>query len=79
MVIVILALVTFGIIARKVRLGLWEVLPFIVEESLQFNACEIDGCTSGVELEIVTNRELEISKKCLSGGIFMIVQLLPHC
>ena len=79
--ILVLALVTLGIhiiIVSRVRLGLGEVLPLVVEEPLQFDTREVYRCTSGVELEAVADHELEIGKKRLSVGVFMIVQLLPH-
>ena len=79
--IVVLTVVTLGIhiiIVSGVRFGLGEVLPLVIEEPLKFNTCDVYVCTSGVEVETITNHELEISEKCLSVGILVTVQLLPH-
>ena len=79
--VIVLALVALGIhiiIVSKVRLGLGQVLPLVIKEPLQFDTREVDGCTGGVELKTVANHELEVSKKSLSGGILVTVQLLPH-
>lgn len=66
MLIVVLAVVDLGItiiIVSKMRLGLREVLPLVVKEPLQPDTREVGGCTGGIELETVTNRELESTKK----------------
>ena len=59
-------------------LGLWDVLPPVVEQPLQVDTRQIYGCTGWIEMEAVADHELEISEERLSIRALVMVQLLPH-
>ena len=79
--IIIVGLIVLGIhiiVVSGLGLRLGEVLPLVVEDSLQFDTCQVYGCARGVEEEAIADHELEISKKGLSAGVLVAIQLLPH-
>lgn len=81
LLIIVLAVVVLGIhiiIVTGLGLGLRKVLPLLIEESLQLDTRQVDGRTSGIEVEAIANHEFEIREKRLGGGVFVAVQLLPH-
>src|ERR1700709_2258203 len=56
----------------------WQMLPFLVEQSLQIDPSLIDRRTRGIEYEAVPDHEFEVLEEL--GGVRVLsgVELLPH-
>jgi hypothetical protein len=56
----------------------WQMLPFLVEQSLQIDSSLIDMRTRGIKYEAVLDHEFEVFEELGGIRILSSVELLPH-
>jgi hypothetical protein len=57
----------------------WQMLPFLVEQSLQIDPSLIDRRTREIEYEAVPHHEFEVFEELGGVRVLSSVELLPHC